>query len=189
VALGLGFIPQPYYSFIGQMADQYGGNTAYKDVIEAAFQNNNLIRLNSEYVLSGSFRSFRIGLSASYVQSAGTAGIDKVLAASNGKDYTNLKNLLVALGRSPNVDIKSSLITSEIYLDYDLGTYSGFQFLGSLGFVKIISADVNLKSGLSNFEASVAGNDLMRSSESETEGIVIQNGMSPTLGLRIIYQF
>lgn len=189
LGIGAGVIPQPYYSFIGQMAAQYGGNSAYKDVIEAAFQNNSMLKVTSQYNFSGDYKKIGIGAVFSQLKSSGVAGIDKVLTASNGKDYSNLKNLLVAAGRDPNVDINSTLIIAEVYASYRFADYKNFYFEGQVGVAKVVSADINFKSGLQNFEATAVGNNLMRSSESETESIVTQYGLTPTIGIKTVYLF
>lgn len=189
VGIGAGVTPQPYYSFIGQMAAQYGGNAAYKDVIEAAFQNNSMLNISSQYAFSGNYKKFGIGTVFSYLKSSGNAGIDKVLTASNGKDYTALKNLLVAAGRNPNVDIDSTLMIAEIYASYRFAEVKNFYFEGRFGITKVISADVGFKTGLPNFEATAIGNNLMRSSESETESIITQYGLAPTVGIKTVYLF
>jgi hypothetical protein len=189
VNIGAGVTPQPYYSFIGTMAAQYGGNSAYKDVIEAAFQNNSLIRISSLYNLSGDYKKFGLGGVVSQLKSSGTAGIDKVLAASNGRDYTSLKNLLIAAGRNPNVDIDSTLLIAEIYANYRLVDNKNFLIDAQLGFTKVMTAEVHFKTGLSNFESTTAGNNLMRSSESDTEDIITQYGMAPTIGIKAVYLF
>lgn len=189
IGLGAGVTPQPYYSFIGQMAAQYGGNSAYKDVIEAAFQNNSLLKISSQYNFSGNYKKIGIGAVFSHLKSTGSAEIDKVLTASNGKDYTALKNLLVAAGRNPNVDIDSTLMIAEIYASYRFADYKNFYFESHVGITKVMTADVVFKTGLPNFEATAVGNNLMRSSEAETESIITQYGLAPTIGIKTVYLF
>jgi hypothetical protein len=51
----------------------------------------------------------------------------------------------------------------------------------------VLDSTVALKTGLSNFEATAAGNNLMRTSESDLRSILIEYGISPTLGFTVSY--
>jgi len=186
---GVGFTPKPYYETIGTVAADSGGNASYKEVLEAAFQNNSLWGILLQYNLSGPREGWSFGVAASELASTGEAGIDQVLAAATGRDYTQLKNLLVLAHRDPNVDMTSRLLIGEIQAGHAWEWSEHWVGRLSVGVAQVLSSDVHLKTGLPNFEASAAGSNLMRSSESELESIINKYGLSPTVGFSASYFF
>ena len=192
ISIGAGIVPEVFYNFIAEVASQYAGNSAYKNVVNAAFQNNYLIQAKAAYHFkndSARHSVWSMGFGVSALQSSGTAGIDEVLSAANGGDYTNLKNLLIVIGRSPNVDMNSSLILAEINASYLLHKLEFGNIELTAGLAKVVNADVQLKSGLTNFESTQVGNSLMRQSESDIEAIVTNNGIIPSVGVQFTYAF
>ena len=188
-SVAFGLMPQPYYQVIGDVAASLADNSAYKDVVEAAFQNNLIWRIGLQYNFIKPEEGWWIGFANSLVNSSGVADINQVLQAGTGKDYTQLKNLLTAAGRSTQVDIEGFLLIAELRAGYSWSLAPQCVLKASGGLAKIFSADIKLETGLPNFEASAAGNSLMRSSEQELEDIVIQYGVSPILGLDLAYYF
>lgn len=184
-----GITPKPYYETIGSVAASLGGNTAYKDVIESAFQNNSLWRIGAKYNFSETKKGWHVSLAYSRLTSSGQAEIDSVLAAATGLDYTQLKNALAAAGRSTMVDMSATLNIGEIQAGYTWEIASNVTLGAALGVAKILSNDVKLKTGLSNFEATNVGKTLITSSESELESIINQYGTSPTVGVAFAYVF
>lgn len=189
VGLSYGFTPTPYSATIGEVVAQLGGNSAYRDVIKAAFQNNSLIRLDLQYAFTNSHSGWKTGVAISRLTSSGQAGIDNVLRAATGKDYTQLKNLLSALGRSTDVSIEGTLLLAELQVSYVWQLMPQLNMDLAFGVGKVVGSDIRLQSGLPNFEASAAGSSLMRSSESELEKIVVDNGWYPTIGANLSYVF
>jgi hypothetical protein len=189
IGINYGVTPQPYYSTIGQVAASVGGNPSYKDVIQASFQNNALWRVGFQYNFNTSQAGWCSGLSISRLTSTGKAGIDEVLRAATGKDFTQLKNLLTAAGRSTDVELDGTLIIAEISGGYswDFMTKASITLTG--GVAKVVKTDIRLKTGLPNFEATNLGNSLMRSSEDEIESIVNKYGLFPTVGVGAGYYF
>jgi hypothetical protein len=187
--LQYGLVPTPYYRVIANQAARSSGNSSYKDVIEAAFQNNAVLRFGATYFFGQNEAGWRFGVAYSMLSSSGKAGIDQVLKAATGSDYTQLKNLLTAAGRSTLVDMNSLLGIAEAEVGYAWNVRKNITLVASLGVAKVTSADVLLKTGLPNFEASNAGNSLLRSTESEIESITLKYGVSPTLGLGAQYNF
>jgi hypothetical protein len=182
-----GFTPKPYASAIGSAAASLGGNAAYKDVAEAAFQNNSLVRLGARYCFRDPATGWRVGLFASRLTSSGKAAIDQVLAAATGNTYTNLKTLLTAAGRSTDVDMTATLTIGEFEGSYGWTLGRGFFGNASFGVAKVLDSTVALKTGLTNFEASAAGSSLLRTTESDLRSILIQYGLSPTVGFTVGY--
>lgn len=181
--------PQPFYTVIGQFAAESGGNAAYQDVIEAAFQNNSIVRLSATYNLDKKTSGWHFSLAGSILTASGNADIDKVLGAANGRDYSLLKTLLTTSGRDTRVQMNSNLQIFEALISYSWAVQSNWVFDISGGFAKVVASDVSLKSGLTAFESTQAGNNLMRSSESDIETIINDYGLSPTLGIQIKYLF
>lgn len=184
-----GVTPKPYYETIGSTAASLGGNPAYKDVIESAFQNNSLWRVGIQYNFSETKRGWHMGVAYSRLTSSGKAGIDSVLAAATGLDYTQLKNALTVAGKSTLVDMNSELNIGEIQAGYNWEIATNVTLAATLGVAKVLSSDVQLKTGLTNFEATNAGKTLMTNSETELESIINEYGVSPTLGLLFSYVF
>lgn len=184
-----GVTPKPYYETIGSTAASLGGNAVYKNVIESAFQNNSLWRVGIKYNFNETKRGWHMGLAYSKLTASGKAGIDSVLSAATGLDYTQLKNALAAAGKSTLVDMDSVLNIGEIQTGYTWEILTNFTVRATLGVAKVLSSDVKLKTGLANFEATNAGKTLMSNSENELESIIDQYGITPTLGLSFSYVF
>lgn len=187
--LSYGLTPEPYYKVIGEVAASQGDNDAYKDVISAAFKNNSLIKIDTDFYFNSPESGWLVGGSYAILKSNGQAEIDRVLAAANGKDYTTLKNLLNAAGKSTQIDMDSNLNILEIHFGYNWNPYTNLILSTTVGVAKIIESEVSLKTGLPNFEASQIGNNLMRQSESDLEAIIKDYGVSPTLGFNLLYTF
>lgn len=184
-----GITPEIYYQVIGDVAASQGGNNAYKDVIESAFQNNTLFKIDGDYYFGSTQSGWLIGGAYSFLQSKGQAGIDQVLTAATKRDYTGLKTLLTLAGRSNQVDIETTLDIVEIHLGYNWSPYPNFIVSTTLGVAKVFAGEIKLKTGLANFESTQAGNTLMRQSETDLENIIIDYGISPTVGLNLFYTF
>lgn len=187
--LSYGQTPQSYYKFIGEAAASSGENEAYKDVIESAFYKNSLAKIDFDYHYESIRTGWVIGGSFYYLKSKGQAEIDQVLGAATGRDYTALKNLLIAAGRSTEVEMDSTLYISEIHIGYNWNLINRLILSSSLGVAKVTGADVNLKTGLPNFEASQAGSNLMRQSESDLEDILKDQGATASIALNLKYLF
>lgn len=184
-----GVTPEPFYSMIGEVAASYGGNGSYRDVVEAAFQNNSLWRLSSTYNLNNRNSGFHFTVAGSVLEASGDAEINSVLSASTGRDYSTLIALLIAAGRSSKVHIDSTLQILEMQVSYSWSYNQNWVLDVGGGFLKVLSSDVHLKSGLSNYESSPSGNAQMRASESDIESIIEENGLSPTAGVQLKYLF
>jgi len=184
-----GLTPEPYYQVIGEAAAQYGGNSAYKDVIEASFKNNNIIRATGDYFFNSARSGWLAGGAFSYLTSNGKAQVDRVLTAATGKDYVNLRQALIAAGKNPEVDIDAKIMIIDVRGGYSWDLGHDFIFKASVGVAKVISSQVNLKSGLAGFESTAYGNNLMRTAESDIQSIITDNGISPTIGAEMNYLF
>jgi hypothetical protein len=187
-SLSYGVTPKAYYKVIGNAAAHFGENDSYKEVVEAAFQDNSMWRVGLQYDFQGKF-GWNFGATASRLKSSGSAGIDRVLGATTGNDYTALKNLLIALHRSTDVTMDSELTLGEIAVGYtwDFGHNIGGKL--SFGAAKVMSADVKLQTGLPNYEASASGSSTLRQTESDLEDIIKENGITPTVSFGISYEF
>jgi len=184
-----GITPQPFYSLIGQVAAESGGNGSYRDVVEAAFQNNSLWRVSSTYNLTGRSTGFHFTVAGSKLEASGDAEINSVLRASTGRDYSTLIALLIAAGRSSKVHIDSSIQILELQASYSWSFDQSWVVDLSGGFLKVLSSDVSLKTGLSNYESTPSGNAQMRQTESDIESIIEEYGLSPTAGVTLKYLF
>lgn len=189
VSLGYGFTPEAYYRVIGKVAANLGDNSSYSDVIEAGFQDNSVVRFNFQYNFDNFKSGWFVGGGISYLDSSGKAGIDTVLAAATGRDYTTLKNLLTLAGRDTQVDMQSDLYIAEVYCGKKYELDENFLLSLSVGIAKVIASDVNLQTGLPVFEASANGSALMRSTESDLEDILSKYGISPTFTANLSYLF
>lgn len=184
-----GITPQPFYSLIGQVAAESAGNSSYRDVIEAAFQNNSLWRVSSTYNLTNRVTGFHFTVAGSVLEASGDAEINSVLKASTGRDYSTLIALLIASGRSSKVHIDSTLQILELQVSYSWNFNQNWVVDLSGGFLKVVNSDVHLKTGLPNYESSASGNSQMRASENDLESIIEEYGLSPTAGVQVKYLF
>lgn len=189
ISLLYGLTPEPYTQVIGEAASQFGGNSAYKDVVEAAFKNNKLFRAEGSYFFDNSRTGWLAGGAFSYLTANGKAGIDRVLTAATGKDYSTLRQGLILAGKNPEVDIDTKMMIIDVRGGYSWDITHSFILKASVGVAKVVWSEVSLKSGLAGFESTAYGNNLMRSAESDVQSIINDNGISPTLGVEATYIF
>jgi hypothetical protein len=184
-----GLVPEPYSNFIAEAVSGISGNAEYEDVIKAAFQNNSLWRIAAGYSPESNHAGWHFIISGTVLNSSGQANIDEVMGASSDNDFTFLKNLLIASGRSAVVDMNAMLQILEFQTGYTWKYSEKFQVDVTFGVAKVIGSDVTYKTNLQSFENSTAGKNLIRSSESDTESVLEQYGITPTLGLAANYFF
>lgn len=188
INLQYGINPKVYYNQIAKVAAHYGENAKYEGVINSAFSNNKILKIDLQYNFNGK-TGWRAGASAYILSASGIAGIDEVLGASTGKDYTTLKNLLRALGRSTDVTLDSDIKVFELYGGYSWDIGKSFYLESFFGVAKVFTSDEHISTGLPNYEASANGSTTLRSTEDDLESIIIDNGLSPTIGLSVNYFF
>ncbi len=111
------------------------------------------------------------------------------MEASTGRDYTQLKNLLIAAGRSTKVDLDAELLIAEVSAGYTWMLAPDWSLSGLAGVTKVIDSTVGVKTGLPNFEASAVGGAALRQSESDIEAIIDEYGISPVIGAMLAYHF
>lgn len=184
-----GVTPRLYYESIGAVAATWGGNSAYRDVIEAAFRNNSMWRFGLQYDFESVRSGWRVGLAYSRLRSSGYAGIDTVLSAATGLDFSILKSALAAAGVNIVVAMNSSLDIGEVHGGYAWTLAEGVILEFAFGVTKVISNKVKLSTGLSAFEATRVGRTLISNAEKELESIINQYGISPTGAVSVSYQF
>lgn len=184
-----GTTPKPYHEAIASVAADIADNGSYEGVINSAFENNFLARAAFQYNFTSPRKGWNIQLGASMLKSKGDATIDEVLAVSTGNDYTNLKNLLIAAGKDPSVDLDSSLVIAELSTGYTWPVSKKMSLSANFGVAKVMSADMEISTGLPNFEKSAQGKKLLSSTESDLETVVEDYGLTPTLGLTLAYLF
>lgn len=186
---GVGVMPSAYATAIGAVAAHYGSNSGYKDLVESAFQNNSLLRVHGSYFFNTIKSGWSIGMAYDHLNTSGKADIDTVLEATTGNDFTNLKNLLTAAGRSTNVDLSGKIHMLELWLARTSELSKDLSLAFSVGVVKIIATDTEISTGLKNFESSAVGSALLSDTEEELNQILIDYGLSPTIGLSVNYFF
>ncbi len=189
IGLSFGVTPSPYYETIGNVAASYANDDNYKEVINAAFQNNSITRGEFQYNFNNARSGWSIGFSFSKLKSSGLAGIDTVLEIATGEDFTILKNILVALGKDLYVNISSEILLAEIYGGRRWNLIDNLTLDLYLGVIKVTDVDVTLTTGLPAFESTIFGGSLMSTAKSDIEQIVLDNGISPTVSLGISYVF
>ncbi len=188
-SLLVGFTPKAYYQTIGTMAANFSGNAAYKDVLEAAFQNNSLTRLDLTYQFADHQAGWGLGSAVSRLHASGRAEIDSVLAAGTGNVFTGLINLLIAAGKDTKVDMDTTINIGEVFCTYRWNSSSRLIVTGIFGIAKVLSANVAIKTDLPNFESSNSGKKLISNTEADIEDIIVRYGLSPTVGAQLSYLF
>lgn len=182
-----GLTPETYYTTIGTVAASTGGNSAYADVIRAAFQNNSILKVSGVY--KPLHWNWNFGVSSYMIAADGSAGIDTVLSAATGRDYSTLKNALTAAGRSTQVQLKSALVVFEIHAKHIWKLQSAGELSLGFGFAKVMNSKVNITTGLALFDSTTAGQNIISQSETDLQSIIQDNGMTPTLSLGYDYIF
>lgn len=185
--LQFGFAPEVYTDAIASYVADSSGNSSYDEVIKAAFKNNQMWKIGASYKIDEA-PGWKAAAAIYGVNSSGSAGVDKVLGAATGRDYTNLKSFLIAAGKDPNVQMKTDLKIFEISGIYTWN-YSDWNIEGQLGLAKVAQAEINLKTRLPNFEASANGKALLRGSEADMEDIIEEYGITPVIGISANYHF
>jgi hypothetical protein len=186
--LMFGIVPEVYYNVIASQAASYGGNSAYQDVIQSAFQNNWMVRAQGNYYIDTPRAGWFVGGAFSYLQASGKAGTDRVLTAATGRDYSGLRTALLMSGRSAEVDIDSKIMILDARAGYGWDLGSSFTIKGSVGVAKVVSTEVSLKSGLPFYDSGF-GHQQMTNAESDLQSIVTDNGITPTISAEISYTF
>jgi hypothetical protein len=187
--LGFGVLPSTYSAAIGAFTAEYGNKNAYKDLVEAAFHDNSLIRVHGSYFFKNAKSGWSVGMAYDHINTSGTADVDTVLEATTGNDFTNLKNLLIAAGRSTDVDLSGRMHILELWLARTSEVSKNLSLVCSFGLAKIIAADTEISTGLKNFESSASGATLLSDTEKDLDKILVNYGVSPTLGLSVNYIF
>lgn len=185
LGISYGLAPKSYYTMIGNIAAEFGDNSAYDDVIEAAFQNNSIWMFEFRYNFEKSLSGFFVKASYLRLQSNGSANVDTVLHAITGQSYGLLKDALIATGRSPEIDLDAVAHIGEIAWGYSWQFADVVIVSASLGIGKIFASKIELKTGLPSFEATEAGSNLLRTGESKVEDIIEEYGLSPTIGVSV----
>lgn len=188
IGLGLGFTPGFYSSTIGSVAASISNNAKYKNLVEAAMSSSSAIRLHLQYNFRGR-GGWRLGLAGSRMSTEGTASIDSVLGATSGNDFTNLKNLLTAAGKSTDVTMGTSMLSLELYGGYSFQVTDNMHLSITAGFLKLFAPSVTLTTALPDFNASTSGKALLNDTESDIETILRDYGYSPTAALGLVYWF
>lgn len=189
VSLAYGLIPKPYSQLIAQMGADIGGDSSYETLINAGLEENKAYKLAFNYQTNWFQRRLNFSLHNYYVTSKGDGEIDEILSAVTGRNFTTLKNLLIALGRPTTVDLEGWIYAIELSANYNFWSNNNWSANTSLGIVQIISCDTQIKTGLTNFENSGTGQKLLSDSESDIEDILLDNGISPVAGLSLKYSF
>lgn len=185
----IGVTPKPYSNTIADVAGSFTNNNSYKDLIRAAFQNNSILRFAFEYRFTNERTGWHVGLGASLLNASGTAGIDQVLSASTGRDYTQLRNLIINSGRSADVTMDTRAMIAEVEAGYTFEMHEHWSTTLTFGVAKVFSSEVKIKTGLPNYEASNVGSTLLRSTESDIQSILNEYGITPTFGVTLSYLF
>lgn len=185
----IGLAPSPFISLVGEAAAQAGENSSYKTLIEDAFTNNWAFRVYGEAGFTKSPQRWFVGAAFSYIETSGTSDIDSVLSAATGKNYTTLLTLLRANGKSTNMSLSGFVMILDISIGRYIPIHENFYLKASAGVAKVVNAESELSTELTNFDNSNPGRQLLTESEGEIEDIVINYGWSPTLGVSLHYSF
>lgn len=185
---GLGYVPKPYVDLIGQVSAEFGGNDAYDDVIRAALATNSFFNFGIDYHLTGK-QGWSAGLLFQIIKAEGEGPVDQVLEAATGEDFSTLKNALALAGRDSDIALSGTLFIAGVLGKYTSYFSEGWSWTGTLGIGKVLSAAVEMDTGLPLFEATVVGAQLISDGESDLEDILVSNGVSPLVGASINYSF
>ena len=186
VYLGLGRIPPGFASAIGRGAARLGENSAYQDLAEAALQDNGTLKLGYRYSINSSWSTY---FHFQGVRGSGRGEISKVLEASTGVEYPNMTDALINAGKDPRVDIEDELQTLEIGMGYNLPVAKQMSFQFNAGLMRVYSAEIQMATGLGNFDNSSIGQATLEQAEEDTEEILVEYGWVPTLGVAFHFEF
>ncbi len=187
--LGIGTVPQPYSAIIGETAAYYGDNPAYSEAIQDAFENNWALRGQVEYGFSQHPSRWFLAFGATRIQTEGRSDIPTVVQAVTGEDFSNLINLLRLAGRSTDVNIDGHVVILDLSLGRYIPLNDQWAFKINVGVAKVVDAETEMSTELPAFDSSPGGQNLINATESDLEQILLDYGVSPTLGLSLNYQF
>ncbi|WP_413570519.1 hypothetical protein ACLWBD_08075 [Bdellovibrio sp. HCB117] len=184
-SVAYGNVPVTYYNTI---ADIISNDDTQRRVINAAFKNNRVLRAALQYNIQGDV-GWHIGMTAAQLNAEGSAGIDEVLYAATGDDYTLLKDLLIALGRDPSVNMDSELMILGLHVGYTWLLGDHLYVKASLGAVKVMGSKISISTGIPEFDSIYPGHAVISAAEGDLEDNVNESGLSPTAGLTLTWQF
>ncbi|WP_373999590.1 hypothetical protein [Bdellovibrio bacteriovorus] len=184
-SVAYGNVPVLYYNTI---ADIISSDDAQRRVINAAFKNNRVLRAALQYNIQGDV-GWHIGMTAAQLNAEGSADIDEVLHAATGDDYTLLKDLLIALGRDPSVNMDSELMILGLHAGYTWLLGDHLYVKASMGAVKVMGSKISISTGVPEFDSIYPGHAVISAAEGDLEDNVNESGLSPTLGLTLTWQF
>jgi hypothetical protein len=184
-----GVMPGAFSSLIGQVAASSAGNDNYQNLVEDALEDNSMFRLAGTYNLDNRNSGWHFSIAGILLNSSGDADANEISRAFGGRDYSTLLTLLIASGRNTNVHMDTTLQIFEGQVSYSwkIKEYLILDFSG--GLLKVINSDVSLHTGLSNYENTQQGRDLIKASENDIESMIEQYGLSPSGGVALKYYF
>lgn len=186
LSAGVGTTPKAYSSLIGQTAASIGGNAAYKPAVEALYSNNSIIRVGLEYRFRGP-TGWALGLNYYRQSSNGDANLADIAQATN-QNFQSLLTLLNSLGRSAVIRGEVTMTMAQIQTSYTWSVFGCF-LKGSLGITKFTDATLKLSSQSSTFDNSASGQATYAEAEKSLRTTLVNYGISPTLGLELMYLF
>lgn len=178
---GIGFMPSPYASMIGQTAAYYGRSNVYRLLIENGFQSSRVIQLGARYQVDGEY-GWHIGANSYFVHSEGSISLAQVLQ-SQGFDPSMLGGSYLAL--FSNADL--ILMAANLGYTFKIGKNWGLD--ASLGIAKILSTSVRLYSSVPQFDQTSAGQMVLATASSQVQQILSTYGVTPLLGVNLQYVF
>lgn len=186
--IDLGAEPPLYSDRIADLVANVSDRDDYGALVRSAFDANWLLRVGLGWRPSGR-EGFSFAAGWSLMQTRGLTGIDDVLAAVTGRDFSTLTAALAAAGRDPRVQLETTLSILELNVEYAWALDDRWSIGTGLGFGKIIGSSASLQTGLPRFEASRAGSALLRGSEDDLEAILVDYGYLPSIRLALTYSF
>ncbi len=184
-----GVTPKLYHETIANVAADMATRPSYEGIVNTAFDNNSLIRSAFLYNFKAARQGWNAGFAFSLLKADGIAQLKDVDESSDSSGLAALIALLIGSGEDPTIQLKSELFIAELNFGYKWLIAKKFSLGASLGVAKVLSAKMDLSTALPNYDSSDEGEKTLGEAENDLEDVVVDYGITPTLGLSIAYGF
>ncbi len=191
LGLDLGMTPKAYADAVGNLASRVVGKEDYKDTIATAFHDTTLYRINLHYNFRDDNKGWGIEAGLSQMSAKGDEKIADLAKVVNtgGQDFTNAAATAEALGYRPYVTMKTKMVAVDLMGTYRWELRNKFSATLGAGLIKVTNAQVEMSTGVPQFDSSKYGSLLLSMAESDVGSSIEKYGLAPILSFELAYVF
>lgn len=190
LGLDFGTTPEPYAEAIGSVASSLLNKDDYKSTIKTAFEDSALYRVYLRYAFTEEPTGWGVELGLSQISADGEENVSEVAKAANlERDFRTVESLISAAGYRPYVKMKTKILAFDILATYSHELKNNFLLTFGGGLAKVLAAEVDLSTEVSQFDSSKLGIALLNLGETELADGIEKYGLTPILSVELAYQF